>query len=354
MPDILQNSSLVNAYFFVGDQSPGTQVFSTATGAYVVLADATYLSWLAAGNTTLWIDTEANLYAEIDRFNQANAEQFNGYAEIAMGTGHVTLTTSELQSVLQLNGTGSGTKNLTLPIMNIPGAPPIGFNLSIINNNTAPVAIKNAGGSTLATLPPGSGSGTISYVAKFCLAGNTVQNGIWAFLGIVPKDNYAAAVNGSILSSGQFIFDPAAITPGQTSVLAVKDGDGTLAFTTDVKQMHGIQSGGLSGGSTVYGFITALPTEAAASMSMPFAGTIDAIFATANPAPGGSDTLTLTVRKNAADTAVTCTITGAGIAANDVAHSFSFAAGDLIAIKFANSATSATTRSNVAIRINPI
>jgi Domain of unknown function (DUF4376) len=48
-------------YWNVGGST--TKVFSSASGSYVALADATYEAWLAAGNLPTIIDTEANLVA---------------------------------------------------------------------------------------------------------------------------------------------------------------------------------------------------------------------------------------------------------------------------------------------------
>lgn len=58
-------------------------------------------------------------------------------------------------------------------------------------------------------------------------------------------------------------------------------------------------------------------------------------------APGGVDTATITVRKNAADQPLTCTITGAGTSCNDTVNTFAVAAGDRLSMKVASSAVTA-------------
>lgn len=58
-------------------------------------------------------------------------------------------------------------------------------------------------------------------------------------------------------------------------------------------------------------------------------------------APGGSDTVAVTVRENASDQALTCTITGAGTTCSDASNSFTSVAGDRLSIKAVSSAGSA-------------
>lgn len=51
--------TLENWYWIVAGST--TQVYSSAVGDYVPVADATYQAWLADGNSPTVIDTEANL-----------------------------------------------------------------------------------------------------------------------------------------------------------------------------------------------------------------------------------------------------------------------------------------------------
>ena len=54
----------INAWFFtVQNQSPSTQVWSTAANAYVPLTDAGYQAFLANGNITTVYDTDTDLSA---------------------------------------------------------------------------------------------------------------------------------------------------------------------------------------------------------------------------------------------------------------------------------------------------
>ena len=55
--------NIYNWYWKVADNLPGSQVYSSASGTFVPLANATYVTWLAAdgGNTPTNIDTLVNL-----------------------------------------------------------------------------------------------------------------------------------------------------------------------------------------------------------------------------------------------------------------------------------------------------
>lgn len=67
--------------------------------------------------------------------------------------------------------------------------------------------------------------------------------------------------------------------------------------------------------------------------------TITKLYAGATVVGGSGQTVTVTLRKNRADTAITCAIGSGATAANDTAHSVSFAVGDLISVKVVTSAT---------------
>lgn len=58
-------------------------------------------------------------------------------------------------------------------------------------------------------------------------------------------------------------------------------------------------------------------------------------------APGGSDTVAVTVRENGSDQALTCTITGAAQSCSDTSNSFASVAGDRLSVKAVSSAGTA-------------
>jgi len=72
-------------------------------------------------------------------------------------------------------------------------------------------------------------------------------------------------------------------------------------------------------------------TESQLQQNMPAAGTLKNFYVRADGAVGGTS-IKYTVRKNGADTAVTCTMTSAQSTCSDTTNSVAFLAGDLISI----------------------
>jgi hypothetical protein len=77
--------------------------------------------------------------------------------------------------------------------------------------------------------------------------------------------------------------------------------------------------------------------EALIEQVMPGAGTISTFNVRLNAAPGGSTSYTFLIRRNNADTAVTCTITGSATSCADDVNSAGFLAGDLVSVRVAPS-----------------
>jgi FlaG/FlaF family flagellin (archaellin) len=78
---------------------------------------------------------------------------------------------------------------------------------------------------------------------------------------------------------------------------------------------------------------------------MPVAGTVSHFYVILNGSPGNNRWYTFVVRKNGADTPVTCTIAGTNTTGSDLTNSVSFAAGDYISIMSTPSAANPTGRS---------
>ena len=76
---------------------------------------------------------------------------------------------------------------------------------------------------------------------------------------------------------------------------------------------------------------------------VPRAGTAQKLYCHIATAPGGADTVVITARKNAADQALTCTITGAATACNDTSNTFAVSAADRLSMKLASSAATAAS-----------
>ena len=69
------------------------------------------------------------------------------------------------------------------------------------------------------------------------------------------------------------------------------------------------------------------------------AGTVDKLYVVLTAAEGASATLAFTIYKNTSAQTVTCTVGNSATTCNDTAHSFSFAAGDSIAMQTVQSGT---------------
>lgn len=72
------------------------------------------------------------------------------------------------------------------------------------------------------------------------------------------------------------------------------------------------------------------------------AGTVRNLHCDLGTAPGGADTVVVTLRKGASDQATTCTITGAGTTCNDTSNTFAVAAGNRVSLKGVSSAGTAS------------
>jgi hypothetical protein len=73
-------------------------------------------------------------------------------------------------------------------------------------------------------------------------------------------------------------------------------------------------------------------TESDVQYAVPIAGTMSKLAAVASVAPTGGDSWAVTVRKNGANTSMTCTIASGTKRCDDGANTATFAAGDLISV----------------------
>jgi hypothetical protein len=84
-------------------------------------------------------------------------------------------------------------------------------------------------------------------------------------------------------------------------------------------------------------------SEAPCNIQQPQIGTISNFYVGTNVAPGAGQTYTVTMRKNASNQTVTCTISGAAATTcNDTTHSFSVAAADNVTVQIVSSGAAAT------------
>jgi hypothetical protein len=144
-------------YWSVQDTSPGTQVWSGASGSFVALNNGTYTAWLALGNTATVIDTFVNLAAVINDWalSLANAGSGNGIASQLLLGSDVTLTNpmKRVQSVIG----GDAGHYIRLPAMNVANSVPIGMPIVFVNASiaSADFDVQASDGTVLATVPRG-------------------------------------------------------------------------------------------------------------------------------------------------------------------------------------------------------
>ena len=221
---------ITNNYWSVGDTSPGTQVFSSLTGAYVALADATYVAWLADGNTVTAIDTQANMYIAIADHAKSRKDYFLGIALIDFSGGNVTLTNSQLKTKMTLSST-VGASTMTLPQSNLPTSWPLGLLMVLYPNNQHAITVKKYDGTTLFVFPPVSigPAGAVGYVMPMGMDSNDTTGGGWSPLAFIPAQGYAITANTyGGASNGDFQFNVSGITAGQTRSLTPPNADTTL------------------------------------------------------------------------------------------------------------------------------
>jgi hypothetical protein len=108
--------------------------------------------------------------------------------------------------------------------------------------------------------------------------------------------------------------------------------------------MRGFSQGGAGtqaqATTAYYGSAYQSATEDAVAVPVPSAMTFNKLYVNLAANVGGSgQTVTVTLRKNKVDTALTVTVNSGAASGNDVAHSVTFAAGDLLDLKVVTSAT---------------
>lgn len=169
--------------------------------------------------------------------------------------------------------------------------------------------------------------------------------------------------------TGDLKFTDASFDIGKSGATRPRDGffsrnvviGGTLAVTGAVtftvppsalaQSIVTVNPGAITAGVTTYcgfgGVAAYSATETDVKFPCPVAGTVKALYATADGSPGGSETFVYTVRKNGVDQTLTCTTSAAGLTSNDTTHSFTVAAGDVLSMKIVTSG-GASTRKHMA------
>jgi hypothetical protein len=208
------NASVGPWYFSVTDTSPGTTVFATVTGTYVVFADADYVAWLALGCVAPTVPTAAEVYAYLARqaaitFGLAGPS----YSAISL-TADTALTTYATYSPVTPNADG-----WKLKVMNarLSTSPAIGGTIKFPNLSASyNFILADSGASTICTVPP---NGT----AELTLTANSTTGGTWAC--VVPQTAIVTGGTGSLPNPSSNLQSVGSnATSGTSKVWGVKTG----------------------------------------------------------------------------------------------------------------------------------
>lgn len=294
----------VNWYWDVLDTNHGTHVFSSASGSFVVVADATYQAWLTAGNVPTIIPTKVDLDGELNKEALNNLPKLWG-SQSTSGSGSINLTNPRL--ILTTITVTSGTVGfVTLPQANMPNSIPIGV----------PFYIRNAPASTgtLAFLPFGGGTGfglvnpgdeariiktsnaTVGGTYDISVSpslpvkttdGGTNWNGALTTNGILLGNNNGSIKITAAMTDGQLLIGQtgAAPLPKTISGAITIDKDGVVTLSGSLSDIAYTPSGGISS-TTVKTAIAELDTEKAPLASPVLTGNPQA----PTPSAGDSDT----------------------------------------------------------------
>jgi parallel beta-helix repeat protein len=150
-------------------------------------------------------------------------------------------------------------------------------------------------------------------------------------------DHYAIHV-ASTASKNVVLGNQCTVYSGSGDGAIVDEGAGT-ELGRHVSPLALSGSDTIVAGSTVYiGLGPQSATEASVEFAVPHACTVKKLYAHSSGAPGTGEAYTYTLRKNTADTSITCSISGStskdGV---DIMHSVDLAAGDKIAVKVVTS-----------------
>lgn len=128
-------------------------------------------------------------------------------------------------------------------------------------------------------------------------------------------------------------------------------GDSTLATITKTAFCFG--TGAIAAGATNFvGTIGNNAVEANVRMVAPCAGTIRNLYVVTDAAPGAGQTFIYTIRKNGADGAITCTLSGAAATTgNDTTNTATVAAGDTFDVKVVISAAAAAAHHAISLEL---
>lgn len=195
-----------------------------------------------------------------------------------------------------------------------------------------------ATGAIAVSIVPGGG---VAVPATYVVSHRIHGGGSFTVMAPIAASVGVQGITGYLATDAVDIKVRAVSTYGVSSAdSAVQVRTGFVAFSSGFTNV--------AAGTSYLGANGAFASEASAHVTM-VACTINTLNVMSAIAPGGSETFTYTLRKNNADTALTCVISGAAQSAQDVAHSVAFAAGDTADIKLVVSGAAAATTHDATI-----
>lgn len=169
-------------------------------------------------------------------------------------------------------------------------------------------------------------------------SGYSGYSGISGFSGRSGYSGYSGAG-----TSGYSGFSGKSGYSGYSGISGYSGFTGVSGFSGVTKTIFGLVGvfTRTAGSTSYFGNYGISATETVVQVPIPCACTIKTLYVATNTAQPGDNALALTVRKNAADTAIVTTVTaGAAAGVFSGTGSVAFAAGDLITIKIVNSSSS--------------
>lgn len=198
-------------------------------------------------------------------------------------------------------------------------------------------------------------TGSKTFTASVALTGGATLGAAIAGGGFKGTGFAQGTSSGELLTAGRQVLVSAPLTGGGaltadltlglavSSPLAVAGGSLVISAGGLVYGNYTGGGTGALGAATVY--LTA-PGQAASMTEYPLAvatrnGTLRNLRCALGTAPGGADTVVVTIRKAGADTSLTCTISAAATTCNDTSNTSAATAGQALSIKAVSSAGTA-------------
>lgn len=187
-------------------------------------------------------------------------------------------------------------------------------------------------------------NGTPTALTCAITAGNTSCNDLTHSFSVAQGDTLSIqstpASSPAIIADIQASIMLTSTVAGESAIVGASNG--TLGQVADV--FWNVQGGASSNA-----------TETNRSQVMPTNGAISELWIslTASPGGGSGESYTFTLMKNGSATSQTCTVSNAATTCNDVAHSVSITAGDLISLKQSNANTPNSARGRWGVKWVP-